>query len=117
MSNVILISIAAVAFMIGMNLMVCKWVIYKSKRKFIIPFLEKKGWMLQEVKHVGFFNTGDFKTEIGFGFSSEMGNIINHTYAYVLAKDTDGKTIRFTVKIITVFLFIKTVEYRGNSLK
>lgn len=116
MLKVIIILIVAIAFIIAINVLIYQWIIYKSKRKFIIPFLETNGWMLVDISHVGFFNTGDFDEEIGFSVVSEMGRTVNHTYAFVTASNSNGEIIKFTAKIATVFFLISGVEYKGIGI-
>lgn len=116
MLNIILIIGAAIIFILAVNVLIYKLIVYKGKHKFILPFLKMRGWDLVDICHVGLLNSGDFNVKATITFISEMGNIINHTYVYVTARKPDSQLIKFTAKIVTVFFWIKTVTYKGKGL-
>jgi hypothetical protein len=97
--------------MILLNLLIYKLIIIYSVRKFIKPFLKEKGLEFIDYNFVGFFSKGNFgKQKLAFRFIPINGNIFGVTYVYIYAKK-NNKTIKFTAKITSIFLYVKKVEY------
>lgn len=109
-----LIFLGLVTFFIVGNLLIYKWIVSRALKKYIKPHFSDLGYGITKTHFVGLFKSGDFIRD-GFQFRPFMpsGYPLQSTYIYVyLHKNTVSDCqIRVTVKIMTLFLFIKNVEY------
>lgn len=114
------IIIVLVLFFIAGNLLIYKWIVRRATEKYMRPYFFKLGFKITKTRFVGLFKSGDFKRK-GLQFRPFMpsGYPMQSTYIYVyLYKNTAGgdQRIRITAKILTLFLFIKKIEYSQSDL-
>jgi RHS repeat-associated protein len=97
-----------------LNIYQTKYLIKRALKRFVIPKLKEKGFTFKGYRWVGFFKFGDFKDEvITLRPSFTGGSPFLSIYVYIYYIDTDLEK-RITVKIDTLFLFIKKVSYSSE---
>lgn len=94
-----------------LNVFIVSYTIKRALKKYIIPKLQERGLLLESYKWVGLLKFGDFKNEKhvlrpSIGGGSPMISI----YIYIYYKDLETRK-RITVRIDTLFLFIRKVAY------
>nr|WP_199083507.1 hypothetical protein [Pedobacter sp. ASV19] len=98
------------------NILIFKIIKLRAVKCYIKPFFDSKNLEIVNTKFVGFFDRGDFgKQKIVIKPVPVMGNIANDTYIYIYTQNANN-IFRYTAKISTVFLFIKKVELKGESI-
>jgi len=116
--NVILLIIAWIILIPTLIIYNIKYLIYRAIKKFVKPALENKGLTYINYKWCGFFSHGSFKDdpiEITF-ISSKYGNSSNSIYADVYYDDNKSQK-SITIRIDTVFGFVKRIAYSDDSFK
>ncbi|GEM_PF-1182849 len=105
-----------VTLIIVMNILHYKLIVAAALRKYIKPYLYTQSLIFQHTKFVGLLNQGDFgKWKFVVKPISEMGNISNTTFFYVHAIDDKGAMHQYTVKVSTIFLFIRKVILKSKK--
>ncbi len=98
-----------------LNIFIAKYIIKRAVKRFVIPTLENKGLVFKDYKWVSFFQFGDFKDEkVAFRPSLTGGSPYISLYVYIYYMDSDSKNKRITIRIDTLFLFIRKVEYSSE---
>jgi len=95
------------------NYLIHRAILQSATEKHIKPFVNSKGMNLSRVVSAGLINTGDFPKREFNAFVPKFGGITLETYVYVYAATPEKREVRFTAKIVTVFLIIKKVEFKG----
>jgi len=113
---VIKILVLAFFIMILINILIYQIIVFIVIKKFINPYLFCRKLILQNTKFVGLFNQGDFgKGRFLVKPVAEMGKIINTTFFYLNTVDDKGKMHQYTIKVSTVFLFIRKVILKSKA--
>jgi hypothetical protein len=113
MTLLIILIITLLLFILGGNLFLIKLYIKKSTKRFVIPILESKGYLLTDYKWVVFWGDGDFKNEqMNFALFKTGLNSIS-IFAYIYYKGSDNIK-RITIKIDIVSLSIDNVTYSSE---
>ena len=95
------------------NVLLFHLFIKRAIKKFVIPFLKNKGYLLTDYKWVGFFGCGDFRNEqMEFALFKTGPNSIS-IFSYIYYKGLDN-TKRATIKIDVVSLSIAKVTYSNE---
>lgn len=113
---VIFLVIVVFSAVILLNIYIPKYIINNALNKFVKPTLQSKGLAFVRYKWCGLLSTGNFKdNSIGITFASQNGSPMNSVYIDVIYFDNNLEKST-TVKIDTVFWFIKKVTYSNDSL-
>lgn len=111
------IILGTVVLMLTVNVLIYKLIVDRAVKKYINPYLSILGYKIDKVKFAGLFQIGDFKRK-GSPLRPFMfgGYPIHSTYIYVFVKtnDPNNNPVRITARIISLFLFIRKVEYSNN---
>lgn len=95
------------------NLLLFRLFIKSAIKRFVIPFLGNKGYLLVDYKWVGFFDCGDFKNEqMDFALFKTGPKSIS-IFSYIYYKDLDN-TKRATIKINVESLSVVNVIYSSE---
>lgn len=78
--------------------------------------MKNNEFSIEQIKHTGLFNAGDFDEPI-FNFFPvpKGGKIANNTFVFFFIKDKQGNVQRYTMKIKTFFLNIKKVILKSKE--
>jgi hypothetical protein len=88
--------------------------IRKITSKFLLPYFKGLGYTILQIKSTGLFSTGNFKND-NFQFRPffPKGAPIQYIYLNIwVTKQTSLKPICVTAKIKTLFLFVRSIEYK-----
>jgi CDP-diglyceride synthetase len=104
--------VAACAIFIIAGICTWRYIINRALKKFVIPLLKNKGLVFVRYKWVGPFGTGDFEENtIVIRPSMSFGGLYVSIYMYIYYYSELNVKNRITVRIDTLFLFIKKVVF------
>lgn len=108
------IPVIGLIWVIGGNALLIYFLIKRAVNKYVKPRLQSSGLIFVRSQWAGFFNLGDFGTSV---FSLKpyfiRGNPSIAIYAYVYYKEFEVIK-RFTIRIDTLFLFIRNVTFSSE---
>jgi len=107
--------VASFVIVIIVNICIFRYIINRALKKSVIPLLKSKGLVFIGYKWVGLFDTGDFEENtIDIGPSMSFGRANLSIYIYVNYYTVSKQKTRVTVRIDTLFLFIRKVAYSNH---
>lgn len=97
-----------------LNFLIVRYLIRRAIKKHILPQLKTKGLTYLDYKWCGLFSHGNFDDETAWSFIAIKGDPRLSIYVDIYYEDAGNKKT-ITIRINTIFYFIRKVYYSDNS--